>query len=131
MGSEQNLELHNQQEENENADQFNDLKKHLRKMPRKSSIIETKIRETELLNSLFQDNSKQTAEPKEQEKCQTKDQEKLQKSSMTIATLNKKDKKQTYKIRFKVKLNSNSSTSSVLQYLFGCFGGEKLLHQHK
>merc|ERR1712106_1093713 len=121
----------NQQEENENDGQFNDLKKHLRKMPRKSSIIETKIRETELLNSLFQNSSKQTAEPKEQEKCQTKVQEKLQKSSMMIATLNEKDKKQTYKIRFKVKLNTNSSTSSVLQYLFGCFGGEKLLHQQK
>merc|ERR1711892_492753 len=127
--SEQNLELHNQQEENENDDQFNDLKKHLRKMPRKSSIIETKIRETELLNSLFQDSSKQSAEPKEQEKCQTKVQEKLQKSSMMIATLNEKDKKQTYKIRFEVKLNANSSKSSVLQYLSGCFGGEKLLHQ--
>merc|ERR1712106_212829 len=130
MGSEQNLELHNQQEENENADKFNYLKKHLRKMPRKSSIIETKIRETELLNSLFQNSSKQTAEPKEQEKCQTNVQEKLQKSSMMIATLNEKDKKQTYKIRFKVKLNTNSSTS-VLQYLFGCLGGEKLLHHHK
>merc|ERR1739838_1080982 len=92
--SEHNLELHNQQEENENNDQFNDLKKHLRKMPRKSSIIETKIRETELLNSLFLDSSKQTAERKEQEKCQTKVQEKLQKSSMTIGTLNEKDKKQ-------------------------------------
>merc|ERR1719508_119166 len=123
--SEQNLELHNQQEENKNDGQLNDLKKYLRKMPRKSSIIDTKIRETELLTSLFQDSSKQTAEPKEQEKCQTKVQEKLQKSSMTIATLNEKDKKQTYKIRFKVKLNTNSSTSSVLQYLFGCLGGEK------
>merc|ERR1739838_249687 len=127
--TEQNLELHNQQEENENDDHFNDLKKHLRKMPRKSSIIETKIRETELLNSLFQDSSKQIGEPKEQEKCQTNVQEEVQKSSMTIATLNEKDKKQTYKIRFKVKLNTNSSKSSVLQYLFGCFGGEKLLHQ--
>merc|ERR1711892_373200 len=102
-----------------------------RKMPRKSSIIETKIRETELLNSLFQDSSKQTTEPKEQEKCETKVQEKSQKSSMTIATLNENVKKQTYKIRFKVKLNTNSSKSSVLQYLFGCLRGEKLLHQHK
>ena len=104
---------------------------HLRKLPRKALNVETNIRETELLKSPFQDTSKQTVQPKEDKKCETKAQENPPKSSMTLATFNENVKKQTYKIRFKVKLNTNSSKSSVLQYLFGCFGGEKLFHQHK
>merc|ERR1711892_1432023 len=122
-----NIELNCEQESNENKDQFDDLKMHLRKIPCKSSNIETKIRETELLSSFFKDSSNQTIEPKED----TKVQEKTKKSFMTIATLNENVQKQTYKIRFKVNLTSNSSKSSVLQYLFGCFGGEKLFHKRK
>eukprot|EP00092_Neocalanus_flemingeri_P008025 GFUD01008662.1.p2 GENE.GFUD01008662.1~~GFUD01008662.1.p2 ORF type:complete len:325 (-),score=92.10 GFUD01008662.1:144-1118(-) len=125
----QNLELIYQQDESKNNEDFNDLKMHLRKMPRKSSNIETKIREKELLSSLFKKSSKQTVEAKEQEKSQKKSQEKQQKSSMTIATLNENVKKETFKIRFKVRLNADSSKSSVLKYLFGCFGGEKIFHQ--
>eukprot|EP00092_Neocalanus_flemingeri_P030504 GFUD01033119.1.p1 GENE.GFUD01033119.1~~GFUD01033119.1.p1 ORF type:complete len:1199 (-),score=339.69 GFUD01033119.1:206-3802(-) len=125
----QNLELDDQREKNKNNEDFNDLKMHLRKMPRKSSNIETKIREKELLSSLFKKSSKQTVEAKEQEKSQKKSQEKQQKSSMTIATLNENVKKETFKIRFKVRLNADSSKSSVLKYLFGCFGGEKIFHQ--
>eukprot|EP00092_Neocalanus_flemingeri_P065495 GFUD01079658.1.p1 GENE.GFUD01079658.1~~GFUD01079658.1.p1 ORF type:complete len:535 (-),score=158.37 GFUD01079658.1:144-1559(-) len=112
----QNLELDDKQEKNKNSEDFNDLKMHLRKMPQKSSNIETKIREKELLSSLFK-------------KSQKKSQEKQQKSSMTIATLNENVKKETFKIRFKVRLNAESSKSSVLKYLFGCFGGEKIFHQ--
>merc|ERR1711892_1184425 len=126
-----NIELNCEQESNENKDQFDDLKMHLRKIPCKSSNIETKIRETELLSSFFKDSSNQTIEPKEDKKAQTKVQEKTKKSLMTIATLNENVQKQTYKIRFKVNLTSNSSKSSVLQYLFGCFGGEKLFHKRK
>ena len=130
---EQNFESNNQQEEKENVDQFNNLKMYLRKMPRKSSNTETKIREIELLNSLFQDNSKPSVQHKGHTKYKTKLQESPQKSCMTLAAaiLNENVKKQTYKIKFKVKLSSNSSKSSVLQYLFGCFGGEKLFNQQK
>ena len=90
---------------------------HLRQIPRRSSNVTTKIRETELLNSLFKEGFKEAEE------------EKPRKSSMTIVTFNESVKKQTYKIRFKVSLNKDSSKSSVLQYLLGCFGGEKLFHQ--
>ena len=61
---------------------------HLRKLPRKALNVETNIRETELLKSPFQDTSKQTVQPKEDKKCETKAQENPQKSSMTLATFN-------------------------------------------
>ena len=128
----QDVMKYNQQEENDNENQsvedneedFDGLKMHLRKMPRRSSNATTKIRETELLNSLFKEVFKE-----EEEKCEKKPQEKPRKSSMTLVTFNESVKKQTYKIRFKVSLNKDSSKSSVLQYLLGCFGGEKLFHQ--
>merc|ERR1712106_1187026 len=122
----QNFDLNNQQEVKENVDQFNNLKMYLRKLPRKSSNTEIQIREIELLNSLFQDSCKQNVKHKQKEhaKYKTKLQEIPHKSSMRFAAaLNENVKKQTYKIKFKVKLSSNSSKSSVLQYLFGCFGG--------
>jgi len=105
-------------------DEFDELKIHLRKTPRRSSNATTKIRETELLNSFLNEECKDTME-----KCKKKQQEKKRKKSITLATLNESVKKQTYKIRFKVSLNTDTSKSSVLQYLFGCFGGEKLFHQ--
>eukprot|EP00090_Calanus_glacialis_P044703 TRINITY_DN8003_c0_g1_i6.p1 TRINITY_DN8003_c0_g1~~TRINITY_DN8003_c0_g1_i6.p1 ORF type:complete len:1239 (+),score=305.51 TRINITY_DN8003_c0_g1_i6:156-3719(+) len=122
----------NQQEENDNLNQsfeedkedFDGLKMNLRKIPRRSSNATTKIRETELLNSLFKGGLKEV-----EEKCKKKQQERPRKSSMTLATFNESVTKQTYKIRFKVSLNKDSSKSSVLQYLLGCFGGEKLFHQ--
>jgi len=107
---------------------FDELKSRLRKMPRKSSNVETKIREKELLESLFQNGLNNTEKKKETtEKVSTK--EKVSKHSITLATLNENVKKQTYKIRFKVNLSKESSKSSVLHYLLGCFGGEKLLGQ--
>merc|ERR1712142_1140483 len=108
-------------EENE---EFDELKMQLRKTPRRSSNATTKIREMELLSSFLNEGSKEI-----KEKCKIKPQEKKRKSSITLATLNESVKKQTYKIRFKVSLNKDNSKSSVLQYLFGCFGGEKLFHQ--
>merc|ERR1719450_341132 len=108
-------------EENE---EFDELKMQLRKTPRRSSNATTKIREMELLSSFLNEGSKEI-----KQNSKIKPQEKKRKSSITLATLNESVKKQTYKIRFKVSLNKDNSKSSVLQYLFGCFGGEKLFHQ--
>ena len=49
---------------------------------------------------------------------------------VATATLNENVKKQSYRIKFKIKLNENSpkKQTSVLRYLFGCFGGEKLFN---
>jgi len=115
-----------EQRKQQTNDEFDELKIHLRKTPRRSSNATTKIRETELLNSFLNEECKDT-----KEKCKKKPQEKKRKNSITLATLNESVKKQTYKIRFKVSLNTDTSKSSVLQYLFGCFGGEKLFHQQK
>merc|ERR1712106_551471 len=103
---------------------FDGLKMHLRKLPRRSSNAATKIRETELLNSFFKEGLNET-----EEKCNIKSQERI--SSMTLSTFNESVKKQTYKIRFKVSLTKDTAKSSVLQYLFGCFGGQKLFHQQQ
>merc|ERR1711874_70933 len=109
----------------EEKEEFDELKMHFRKAPRRSSSSTTKLREAELLNSFLSEESKET-----KEKGKIKPQEKMRKSSITLATLNESVKRQTYKIRFKVSLNKDNSKASVLQYLFGCFGGEKLFkHQ--
>merc|ERR1712098_640273 len=49
---------------------------------------------------------------------------------VATATLNENVKKQSYRIKFKIKLNDNNKKkqTSVLRYLFGCFGGEKLFN---
>merc|ERR1712128_252999 len=129
---EQNLEIKtNKQEErscesqtSDEQEDFDELKMHLRKLPRRSSNAATKIRETELLNSFFKEGLNET-----EEKCNIKSQERI--SSMTLSTFNESVKKQTYKIRFKVSLTKDTAKSSVLQYLFGCFGGQKLFHQQQ
>merc|ERR1719499_2806749 len=105
-----------------------DIKSRLRKVPRKASNVEIKIREKELLESVFQEGLKNSEKRKETQKM-TNEKEKVSKQSFTLATLNEKVRKQTYKIRFKVNLSKDSSKSSVLHYLLGCFGGEKLLGQ--
>merc|ERR1711892_287165 len=129
---EQNHEIEtNKQEErscksqtSDEQEDFDELKMHLRKLPRRSSNAATKIRETELLNSFFKEGLNET-----EEKCNIKSQERI--SSMTLSTFNESVKKQTYKIRFKVSLTKDTAKSSVLQYLFGCFGGQKLFHQQQ
>jgi len=134
---------HNQegQENNENQSLYyikpqdehkslEDIKSRLRKVPRKASNVEIKIREKELLESFFQEGLKNSEKRKETQKM-TNEKEKVSKQSFTLATLNEKVRKQTYKIRFKVNLSKDSSKSSVLHYLLGCFGGEKLLGQQK
>jgi len=131
---EQNHEIkRNKQEEkscesqsSDEQEDFDELKMHLRKLPRRSSNAATKIRETELLNSFFKEGLNET-----EEKCKIKSEEKLRTSSITLATFNESVKKQTYKIRFKVSLTKDTAKSSVLQYLFACFGGQKLFHQQQ
>merc|ERR1711892_459785 len=129
---EQNHEIKNNEQEerscesqtSDEQEDFDELKMHLRKLPRRSSNAATKIRETELLNSFFKEGLNET-----EEKCNIKSQERI--SSMTLSTFNESVKKQTYKIRFKVSLTKDTAKSSVLQYLFGCFGGQKLFHQQQ
>jgi len=121
--------MEKEKRDNINSEQFDDSKKHLIKIPKESSNIDTRMKDTELLNSLCKTNSTQNAAGKEVDNCSTNSKGKPAKTSITLATLNENVRKQTYKIRFKVKLNQNSSQSSILKYLFGCFGGEKLFNQ--
>jgi len=119
-----------------------ELKLQLRVPQRKSLSSETKIRDKQLLDSLFSgtNNAENFAlnEKTEESKEPTTRPSILKPSKSTVkvatATLNENVKKQSYRIKFKVKLNENNSMkqTSVLRYLFGCFGGEKLFNsQHK
>merc|ERR1719394_2247344 len=119
-----------------------ELKLQLRVPQRKSLSSETKIRDKQLLDSLFSGSNKAENvalnEKTEESKEPTTRPSILKPSKSTVkiatATLNENVKKQSYRIKFKVKLNDNNSKkqTSVLRYLFGCFGGEKLFNsQHK
>lgn len=121
------------------VDKLNELKIPIRAPPRKSFISESKIRDKELLDSMLA--QAQTAAPKPENIQMTDNNEekkdltsilKPSKTSVKVAsaTLNESSSKQSYRIKFKVKLNENSQRkqTSVLRYLFGCFGGEKLFH---
>ena len=109
---------------------------------RKSLSSETKIRDKQLLDSLFSGTNKAenvALNEKTEESKEPKTRPSILKPSkstvkIATATLNENVKKQSYRIKFKVKLNENNSKkqTSVLRYLFGCFGGEKLFNsQHK
>merc|ERR1712029_588787 len=116
-----------------------ELKLQLRVPQRKSVGSETKIRDEQLLNSLFggSNTAENVALNEKTEESKTRPSIlKPSKSTVKVATatLNENVKKQSYRIKFKVKLNENKSKkeTSVLRYLFGCFGGEKLFNsQHK
>merc|ERR1711963_162130 len=116
-----------------------ELKLQLRVPQRKSLSSETKIRDEQLLNSLFggSNTAENVALNEKTEESKTRPSIlKPSKSTVKVATatLNENVKKQSYRIKFKVKLNENKSKkeTSVLRYLFGCFGGEKLFNsQHK
>merc|ERR1719342_480634 len=116
-----------------------ELKLQLRVPQRKSVSSETKIRDEQLLNSLFggSNTAENVALNEKTEESKTRPSIlKPSKSTVKVATatLNENVKKQSYRIKFKVKLNENKSKkeTSVLRYLFGCFGGEKLFNsQHK
>ena len=117
---------------------LNDLKLQLRAPPRKSKSKETKIRDKQLLDSLFGDTEHSgnilMTDNNEGEKDPTTKPSILKPSKTPVkiatATFNENVKKQSYRIKFKIKLDENSQKkqSSVLRYLFGCFGGEKLFN---
>jgi len=124
-------------------DELNELKIQIRAPPRKSVRTETKIRDN--LDSLFAETQK-TDKPKNIQMTDNNEAKKdlvpkpsiLKPSKTNVkvasASLNESSSKQSYRIKFKVKLNENSQRkqTSVLRYLFGCFGGEKLFNlQHK
>merc|ERR1719189_1169742 len=112
-----------------------DLRLQPRAPPRKSVSLETKIRDRELLDSLLS-YQRQTESIPDEEKKENNEMKpsilKPNKSSITLsASLNENVKKQSYRIKFRIKVNDKSpKDSSVLRYLFGCFGGERLFHSN-
>ena len=123
-------------------DKLNEVKIPIRAPPRKSVISERRIREKELLDSMLAQ-TETTDKPQNILMTDNNEEKKdltsiLKPSKTTVkvasATVNESSSKQSYRIKFKVKLNENSerTQTSVLRYLFGCFGGEKLFSlQHK
>merc|ERR1712045_351579 len=123
-------------------DKLNEVKIPIRAPPRKSVITERKIREKELLDSMLAQ-TQTTDKPQNilmtdnnEEKKDLTSILKPSKTSVKVASaiVNESSNKQSYRIKFKVKLNENSqrTQTSVLRYLFGCFGGEKLFSlKHK
>merc|ERR1711997_286932 len=110
----------------------NDLKLQPRAPPRKSVSLETKMRDKQLLESPLTDQRQTESSPDEEKKeiIPKPSILKANKSSITLsASLNENVKKQSYRIKFRIKVNDKSpKESSVLRYLFGCFGGERLFH---
>lgn len=129
------IELDGQECPTDEDQRENDLKLQPRAPPRKSVSLETKTRDKQLLDSLLSDHGQTESIPDEEKK---EDKEivakpsilKPNKSSITLsASLNENMKKQSYRIKFRIKVNDKSAKeSSVLRYLFGCFGGERLFH---
>merc|ERR1711997_745093 len=112
----------------------NDLKLQPRAPPRKSVSLETKIRDKQLLESLLSD-QRQTESSPDEEKREIIPKPSILKPSKSSITLslneNENVKKQSYRIKFRIKVNDKSpKESSVLRYLFGCFGGERLFHSN-
>ena len=139
---EQQEQKESEDKDDDLVDKLNELKIPIRAPPRKSFISESKIRDKELLDSMLA--QAQTAELKPENIQMTDNNEekkdltsilKPSKTSVKVAsaTLNESSSKQSYRIKFKVKLNENSQRkqTSVLRYLFGCFGGEKLFHHQQ
>jgi hypothetical protein len=83
-----------------------------------------KMREQELLASFLQMKTTEPTTTQETKKTKSK------RTTILTTNINENVKKQTYKIRFRVNVGTQGTVkdpkSSVLQYLFGCFGGEKL-----
>merc|ERR1719220_395582 len=128
-------ELKSEELQNDQDKRENDLKLQLRTEPRKSVSLETRIRDKQLLDSLLGDNKMKENVPVNEDERKEKTEKpsilKQNKSSITLASFNENVKKQSYRIKFRVKLNDkNTKESSVLRYLFGCFGGEKLFNSN-
>merc|ERR1719189_1645773 len=116
----------------EDQERETDLKLQPRAPPRKSVSLETKIRDKQLLESLLSDQRQAESSPDEEKKeiMPKPSILKPNKSSITLS-LNENVKKQSYRIKFRIKVNDKSpKESSVLRYLFGCFGGERLFHSN-
>jgi len=110
------------EEESDQDKREEELRSQLRTPPRKSVSLETKIRDRELLNSLLGDDKTRENVRVEDQREEMKEKPsilKQNKSTITLASLNENAKKQSYRIKFKVKLNDKTSKeSSVMRYLF-------------
>merc|ERR1719208_377815 len=110
------------EEESDQDKREEELRSQLRTPPRKSVSLETKIRDRELLNSLLGDDKRRENVRVEDQREEMKEKPsilKQNKSTITLASLNENAKKQSYRIKFKVKLDDKTSKeSSVMRYLF-------------
>jgi len=114
-------ELESEEVQDDQDKREEELRSQLRTPPRKSLSLETKIRDRELLSSLLAENkTRESVQVEEEERKEFKEKPsilKQNKSTTTLASLN--EKKQSYRIKFKVKLNDKTSKeSSVIRYLF-------------
>jgi len=132
--SEDQNELHVEECPTDEDKRESDLKYQPRAPPRKSVSLETKIRDKQLLDSMLSQQRPTENIPVEEKKeiAQKPSILKTNKSSISLtASLNENVKKQSYRIKFRIKVNDKSpKESSVLRYLFGCFGGERLFHSN-
>merc|ERR1711997_1282916 len=100
-----------------------ELKLQPRAPPRKSVSLETKIRDKQLLESLLSDQrqTESSPDPEKKEIMPKPSILKPNKSSITLSlNENENVKKQSYRIKVRIKLNDKSpKESSVLRYLFG------------
>merc|ERR1712106_366755 len=87
-------------------------------------------------NRIGQKNDIKSVEEEGKMKCKeiktnmlSKKKERSKKSYAQVAAFNGNTKKQSYKIRFKVRLGEDPSKSSGLKYLFECVGGQNLFRQ--
>jgi len=121
-----------------NENNANDCNVELENIRRRSVLSDIKIREKELLESFMNtkkdasDNSKSTQiellKPNKEE-IEQKVQNKIQTKSVVGKSSLGKLKSNTYKIKFRVNIGKEThshSKHSILQYLFGCFGAQKL-----
>jgi len=98
--------------------------------------IDKKHQEEDYRDRIRQKHDMKSEEEEGKVKCKdiktnmlSKKKERSKKSSAQVATFNGNTKKQSYKIRFKVKLGEDPSKSSGLKYLFECVGGQNLFRQ--
>merc|ERR1719348_1187360 len=118
-----------------NEKSIDDCKDEIENVRRRSVLTDIKIREKELLESFMNtkqessDNSKPTQKEEllktNKEEIGKKVQNKTQKKPAVV----EKIKNHTYKIKFHVNIGKEThshSKHSILQYLFGCFGAQKL-----
>jgi len=117
----------------------NEFNVELEGVRRRSVLTDIKIREKELLESFMSTKkessdhlkSLQKEEPLKTNKAEveTKVPNKISKKPVIVKNSLEKIKNHTYKIKFHVNIGKETHTHSkhsILQYLFGCFGAQKL-----